>query len=243
MSWKIAILVALLTAVITGAVTAFVADHVTKAMKVSNFEGGRGYAVMFLILAALVGGVIIGLVTTGVVGSVQWGHFWKAQGWSLLVSNGIVFAIAGLCLLSLPKQLLMDGELIALDAEIFVPEDLGPTGSPDEKNLHLSLYANKDDNRYVDIDTNKLRHEAGMLVIPVEADLNTVSPGRMLSLTVNDSVGYTLDMPLQPAPGKEDMAWTERLPMRLSKVANTKYEYTRVLVRYRVVRKGKPEKG
>jgi MFS family permease len=242
MSWKIAILVAFLTAVITGAVTAFVADHVTKAMKVSNFEGGRGYAVMFLILGALIGGVIIGLVTTGAVGAVDWGHFWKAQGWSLLASNGIVFTIAGLCLLSVPKQLLMDGELIALKAEIFVPDDLGPTGPPNEKDLYLSLYAGKDDNHYVDIDTNRLRHEEGMLVIPVEADLNTVSPGRMLSLTVNDSIGYTLDMPLQPAPRKEDLAWTERLPMRLSKVSNVKYEYTRVLVRYRVVKKGKPVK-
>lgn len=242
MSWKIALLVAFVTALVTGTVTAFVAEYTTKAMKVSNFEGGRGYAVMFLILGALIGSVIIGLVTTGVVGAAEWKHFWKAQGWSLLVSNGIVFAIAGLCLLSVPKQLLMDGELIALQAEIFLPEDLGPTGSPDGKNLHMSLYANKDDNHYVEIDTTKLRHEAGMLVIPVEADLNTVSPGRMLSLTVNDSIGYTLDMPLQPAPRKEDLAWTERMPMRLSKVTGTKYEYTRVLVRYQVIKKGKPAK-
>lgn len=119
---------------------------------------------------------------------------------------------------------------------------MGPKGPPDEKNLYLSLYAGSDDNHYVDIDTNRLRHEAGMLVIPVEASLNTVSPGRMLSLTVNDSVGYTLDMPLQPAPRKEDMAWTERLPMRLSKVSDVKYEYTRVLVRYRVIKKGRPDK-
>jgi hypothetical protein len=125
----------------------------------------------------------------------------------------------------------------------FLPDDLAPRGTVTEKNLYLSLYAGKDDNHYVKIDTTRLRHEEGMLVIPVEADLNTVSPGRMLSLTVNDSIGYTLDMPLQPAPRKEDLAWTERLPMRLSKVSNVKYEYTRVLVRYRVIKKGKPEKG
>ncbi len=242
MSWKIAILVAFLTAVVTGIFTAFVAEYTTKAMKVSEFEGGRGYAVVFLILAGLIGGLIIGIITTRVVGAVEWSHFWKAQGWSLLISNGAVLGIAGLCLLSIPKKVLLDGETIALEAEIFVPEDLGPTGPPDEKNLYLSLYAGSDDNHYVDIDTTRLRHEAGMLVIPVEASLNTVSPGRMLSLTVNDSVGYTLDMPLQPAPRKEDLAWTERLPMRLSKVSNVKYEYTRVLVRYRVIKKGRPEK-
>ena len=242
MSWKIAIVVALITAILTGIVTAFVAEYTTKAMKLSEFEGGRGYAVMFLILAALIGGLIIGMVVTGMVGAVGWNHFWKAQGWSLLVSNGIVFGIAGLCLLSIPKKLLLDGETIALEAEIFLPEDLGPTGSPNKSNLRLSLYATSDDNHYVDIDTMRIRREAGMLVIPVEASLNTVSPGRMLSLTVNDSVGYTLDMPLQPAPREEDLVWTERLPMRLSKVSGVKYEYTRVLVRYRVIKKGKPEK-
>lgn len=242
MSWKIALLVAFLTAVVTGIVTAFVAEYTTKAMKMSNFEGGRGYAVAFLILAALIGGAIIGLVMTRLVGAIEWVHFWKAQGWALLVSNGLVFGIAGLCLLSIPKKPLLDGEEIALEAELFVPQDLGPKGPPDEKNLRLSLYAGSDDNRYVDIDTTRLHREADLLVIPVEASLNTVASVRMLSLTVNDSVGYTLDMPLQPAPREEDLAWTERLPMRLSQVTNTRYTYTRVLVRYRVVKKGRPEK-
>lgn len=243
MSWKIAIVVSFLTAVITGAVTAFVAEYVTRAMKVSNFEGARGYAVMFLILAALVGSVIIGVVTTGMVHAAEWSHFWKAIGYSLLVSNGLVFGIAGMCLLSVPRQLLMKGELIALDFEVFVPDDLAPTAPPSTENLRMSLYANKDDNRYVEIDTNRLKRKDGHLIIAAETPLNTASPGRMLSLTVNDSVGYTLDMPLQPVPREEDLSWTERMPMRLSKVTNTRYEYTRVMVRYRVVKKGKPQKG
>src|SRR6188508_1095259 len=77
MSWKIAIVVALLTALITAAITAPVADHVTQKMKVSNFEGGRGYMVILMILAAFVGGVIIGLVTTSMTGAASWGQFWK----------------------------------------------------------------------------------------------------------------------------------------------------------------------
>lgn len=45
MSWKIAIVVALFTALVTAVITAPVADRVTKQMKVSNMEGGRGYMV------------------------------------------------------------------------------------------------------------------------------------------------------------------------------------------------------
>jgi hypothetical protein len=238
MSWKIAIVVALLTALVTAVVTAPVADHVTKQMKVSNMEGGRGYLVVLLILAALVGGVVIGLVVTRVVGAVEWGQFWKAQGYALLVSNALVFGIAGLCLLSVPRQLLMDGEQVALDFEVFVPLDLGPSGPPSEKNLRMSLYANTDDNRYVELDTKRIRTVGGEPVIPGEAALNTASMGRMLSLTINDTVGYTLDMPLAYKPTVKDLAWTERMPMRLSKLTEAKYEYTRVMVRYRVVKRG-----
>lgn len=243
MSWTIAITVALLTAIITGATTAFVADHVTRAMKVSEFEGGRGYMVMFLVLAGVVGGLIIGIATSSMVGAAAWGMFWKTIGYALVASNGIVLAIGGMCLLSVPRKPLLEGEEIALEIEVFIPDDLAPRGKPGKENMRMSLYAGKDDNRYVDIDFTRLRHAQDMLVIHTEASLNTVTPGRMLTITIDDRVGYTLDMPLGPAPRKEDLVWTERIPTRLSTVTNARYEYTRVLVRYRVIKKGRPLKG
>ena len=243
MSWAIAIVVALITAVITGIVTAYVADHVTKAMKVSNFEGARGYMVMFLVVGAVLGGLIIGGVTTHLLGASSWSVFWKAQTYAILVSNGLVFAIAGLFLLSIPKKPLLDGEEIALQVEVHVPRDLAPRSAPDRENLRMSLYAGKDDNHYVDIDLSHLGHEEGALVIHAEASLNTVSAGRMLSITIDGDVGYTLDMPLRPVPRKEDLDWTARMPMRLSRVTNASYERTRVLARYRVITKGRPKEA
>lgn len=240
MSWKIAILVALITAVATAALTAPVADHVTIKMKVSNMEGGRGYMVVFLILAAFVGSLIIGLLVTRWVGAVEWGQYWKAQGCALLASNAALFGIAGLCLLSVPRPLLMDGELIALDFEVLLPMELAPAASPNAENIRMSLYANSDDNRYVELDTARFIREADHWLIPGEAPLNTVSSTRMLSLTVDGSTGYTLDMPLYPKPHDQDLDWTERMPMRLSNITGTEYTYTRVLVRYRVVKKGAP---
>ena len=243
MSWKIAIVVALLTAVLTAIITAPVADHVTKKMKVSNMEGGRAYLVIFLIGAGLLGGGVIGVIATMVVGAMEWGQFWKAEGVALLFSNAALFSIAGLCLLSVPKPLRMDGQLVALDIEVFVPEANGPVGKPSKKNLYMSLYANNDDNRYVEIDHGRVRHVEGMFVIQAEAALNTVSHNRMLSLTINDSIGYTLDMPLVPVPRKKDLEWTDRMRTRLSKVTDTTYEYTDVLVRYRVVKKEKADRA
>lgn len=236
----IAIVVGLVTAIITAVVTAPVADHVTKAMKVSNMEGNRGYMVILLILCGAVGGLIIGLVVTGMVGAAEWSQYWKAQGYALLASHGLLFAIAGMCLLSVPRQLLLKGELIALDFEVRLPAELGPAWPMEAKDVRMSLYATRDDNRYVDLDTTRIQRSGGELFIPGEVMLNTASPDRMLSLIINDSTSYTLDMPLGVVPTEQDLAWTKPLPMRLSTITGTAYTYTPVMVRYRVVKKGKP---
>jgi MFS family permease len=239
MSWKIAILVAFITALVTGAVTAPVADHVTKAMKVSDMEGGRGYLVVFLILVALVGGAIVGVLMTRVAGAVEWHQFWKAQGFALLAGLGLLFAIAGAFLLSVPSKVSMDGHALGLDFEVLVPKELAPKAPVTAEALRMSLYVGPDDNRYVELDTAQLRWVGETLMITGQAALNTVGHGRMLSLIIADSTSYTLDMPLRARPREEDLAWTDPLPMRLSTVAGTGYTYTPITVRYRVVKKEK----
>ena len=52
MSWKIAIDVAIVTGLITAAITAPVSDQVTRKLGVSDFEGGRGMAVVFIFIPA-----------------------------------------------------------------------------------------------------------------------------------------------------------------------------------------------
>lgn len=243
MSWKIALVVAIITALITAALTAPVADHVTRKLKVSNFEGGRGMAIAFIFIpAGFIGGFLLGLLGTKLVHAVEWAQFWKAAGLSLAMGLGSMGAIAGLFLLSVPKPPLIDGELLELEAEILVPEHLQPKDSLSDRNPRVSLYAGDKDNRYVEVDFKKLRTGEKTLLIPLRAGLNTVSHTRMLSLTIDDSASYTLDMPLQPAPRREDLEWTPPMPMRLSNITGNGYTFTDVMVRYRVVKTGKPEK-
>ncbi|MCC7503148.1 MAG: hypothetical protein IT229_11505, partial [Flavobacteriales bacterium] len=73
MSWMIAFVVALLNGVITALVTALVADHLTKLHKVSDREGGRGMAVVFLFVpAGFIGGLLLGLLGTYLVHATEW---------------------------------------------------------------------------------------------------------------------------------------------------------------------------
>ncbi len=236
MSWTIALLVALITALVTATLTAPVADHVTKKMKVSDREGGRGMAIAFLFIpAGFIGGLLLGLLAAKLTHAVEWTHFWKAEGLALAMSLGSVAVVAGLCLLSIDRPPMIEGRSLELEAEVFVPLAFQPIDTT-EKALRMSLYATTDDNRYVDIDRKRLENMDDQLVIPVRTPLRSIAPGRMLTLTVDDNVSYTLDMPLQALPRKEDLEWTGRMPMRLSKITGNGYTYTEVKVRYRVVK-------
>lgn len=243
MSWKIAIAVALLTGIVTALVTFPLADKVTRMLKVSDFEGGRGMAVVFLFVpAGLIGGLLLGLLGTKLVHAVEWSHFWKAAGVSLLMSHVALFSIAGLSLLSIVHPPLLDGHALALEIEVTVPLSLMPDGRLDPQKVRMSLYAGDKDNHHADIDTAHIAQKDGVALVRAEARLNSKAAFRMLAFNAEGFDGFALDpLPLPPKPTTKDLLWTERMPMREAKVTGTQYIYTKVLLRYRVVKKEKVE--
>jgi len=236
MSWKIALLVAFLNALLIGGLTILVADYVTRALKVSDFEGGRGMAVFFFFVpAGLIGGALLGLLGTKFVGAVEWSEFWKAMGAAALLGNVGLFGIAGVALLSVVKPPLIDGRYLMLELEFFVPAAKAPAGDPKQAGLQVSLYAGDKDNQYSNIDTARFRMEDGYLVVPATAALNSVSHIHMVSFgTESGGIRQALELPLAPKPTKADLTWTERMPMREAALKDSKYVYTDLLVRYRV---------
>lgn len=243
MSWKIALVVALLCGLITAAVTAPVADKVTGKLGVSDREGGRGMAIAFIFIPlGFVGGLLLGLLGTKLAHAMEWGQFLKALGMGLGLSLAALGAIAGLFLLGVQRPPTLDGEVLDLEAEILVPRELGPQRPVDPRNPRVSLYAGPKDNQYVDVDRGRLDLKADTQTVAVRTRLNSVSGTRMLSLIIDDDRSYTLDMPLQPVPRAEDLQWTAAMPMRLSTITGNGYTFTPVMVRYRVVKAGLPEK-
>jgi len=238
MSWKIALLVALLTGVITALVTAPVADKVTKLLKVSDREGGRGMAVLFFFVpAGLIGGLLLGLLGSYLVHATEWAQFWKAAGVSVLLGQVALFGIAGLSLLGLPNPPKLDGQPLALEVEVFVPLTRIPGGRLDAQDLSMSLYAGPKDNQYADIDKVHIREENDHLVVPGSVRLNSRAVFRMFSFTARNTLAVTLDpLALFPSPTAKDLQWTEPTPMRLSEVNGTEYTYTDVKLRFRVVK-------
>lgn len=239
MSWKIAIAVALLTAVITALVTAPVADKVTRMIGVPDREGGRGMLVAFILIpAGFIGGFLFGILGARLAHALEWAQFWRATGFSLALGLGALAAIAGVALLSVVRPPLLDRHSLALRIEVRVPARLLPAGPLDKGALRMSLFAGEQDNHYADIDTAHVRMQDDSLVVPGEARLYSKATFRMVGFHFDGTDGWALDpLPLPPVPTEKDLEWTAPMRMREARVNGTRYTFTDVMLRYRVVKK------
>jgi MFS family permease len=235
MSWKIALLVALLSGLVTAIVTAPVASKVTDMQGVSDFEGNRGYLVAFLLIpAGFIGGFLLGLVGTKLVGAVQWAQFWKAAGLSIALGQVALFGIAGLSVLSIPRPPKHNGHLLALEVEVSVPLARMTPHAQEPDQIRLSLYAGPKDNAYATVDRSRFREEGGYLVVPAVAELNSHSAMRTLSFHIEEHTWLAFDLPLPPTPDVT-ATWSAPAPLRHAHTTDMKTELTDVLIRYRVV--------
>lgn len=242
MSWKIALVVALLTGIITALVTAPVADKVTRMHGVSDFEGGRGMGIAFVLIpAGFIGGFLLGLLGTKLVHALEWSQFWKALGLSVLLGQAGLWGIAGLSLLSIPRPPLLDGEMLTLEVEVSVPLARLTPGAREPNGIRLSLYAGDKDNHYADIDRQRFREVNGMLVVTALAGVNSTPPFRTLSFHIEDHTWLAFDLNgLPPVPTASDLEWSELRPMRDASTAGREQTLSDVLLRYRVVKQGSP---
>lgn len=237
MSWKIALVVALLAALVTAFVTAFVADKVTGMHGVSDFEGKRGYAVVFLFIpAGFIGGFLLGLLGTKLVGATEWSQFWKAAGISVLFGQVALFGIAGLSLLSIPRPPAALGTPLAIEVEVLVPLERISGNAREQGQIRMSLYAGDKDNRSVEIDTTRFREEDGMLVVPAFAPLHSRSATRILSFHIEEHTWLAFDFPLPPTPDVSD-AWSVPALLRDARTAGSNTQVSDALLRYRVVKR------
>lgn len=236
MSWKIAITVALLTGIITAIITAPVADRATKAHGVSDFEGGRGMMIAFLLIpAGFVGGALIGLLGTKLVHAVEWTQFWKAISLSIGLSMVALFGIVGLSLLTIIRPPLLDGRTLQLQVEVYVPARLVTAQAREKDNIRMSLYAGPKDNQYAAIDTAAFREENDRLIIIANAGLNSYSNTRTLSFMIEDDTWLAADIGLPAAPRHADLEWTALMPMREARTSGAQAVITDTMYRYRVV--------
>ena len=239
MSWKIALVVALLSGIVTAVVTTPVADKLTELHGMSDFEGKRGYALVFLFIpAGFIGGFLMGLLGTKLVGAMAWHQFWQAAGLSVLLGQVALWGIGGLSLLTIQRPPTFNGRPLALAMEILIPVDQLTATTRDPGAIRMSLYASDKDNQVVTVDPERFREENGLLVVPASALLFSRSTRRIVSVHLNDGwLAYDFDLPAVPTPTD---AWSEPAAMRDAKTTGQRTERSTVKIRYRVLAMREP---
>ncbi|MES2305176.1 MAG: hypothetical protein V4558_06700 [Gemmatimonadota bacterium] len=217
MTWLTSFLVGVLTAVVALFVTGFVASLAVDWYRISSFEGGAGYFVVFLALGGMIAGFIVGIVTARMVAAGAHPGFLRAQGFSLLVVGVLALTIGGVARLLADVPPTIDGEEVMLVVEARWPADQGesPATVPGLAYLELGSVNSshvqrlsrrgalwKEDARLID----------GRWTVTGAIPLFTSRGTPSLDIALNDSLRAGFILPFTGSPSKKAMAWSEWLP-------------------------------
>jgi MFS family permease len=223
---------------IAGAVLSVVASlYLTELYHVSNFEGGRGMLIFFALAPlGLIVGFIIGLVVALCSRGTGFGGFAKAQGIALGVAVALTASISGILYLAADHPPKLDGKSLALEFELKIPPALKFPVQPSVQTLHASLYANDRDNRYAELDYDKIATRDGYVFVPGRASLLSQTFNRDLLVSIEGEGGASqfIKLKLRAKPRKEDEAWSDWIAATERADLSPVPEPERIAVRYRV---------
>jgi hypothetical protein len=216
----------------------FASDYLTRLYHVSDMEGQRGMAVIFLFgpLGLIIGfliGVIAALCTrwSGAVG------FIKIQGLASLIVIAIAGAVSGLLWLGADKPPKIDGKELVIEFELKIPPAIQIPEGLNDNTIRASLYANNKDNRYASIDLKSMTKQDGYVIVSGTAALMSHSANRLLFASIGNEPGGSqfIDLKTLPAaPRKENETWSDWTLATQRADLTPVPEPERIAVRYRV---------
>jgi hypothetical protein len=216
----------------------FASDYLTRLYHVSDMEGQRGMAVIFLfvplgLIVSFLIGVIAALRThwSGFIG------FIKTQGLCILIVIAVGAAVSDLLWLGADKPPKIDGKELVLEFELKIPPAMQIPEELNDYTIRASLYANNRDNRYASIDLKSITKQEGCVIVPGTAALMTHSANRSLFISIGNEPGASqfIDLKTLPAaPRKENETWSDWTLARQRADLTPVPDPERIAVRYRV---------
>lgn len=229
MRWTSAIVIGVTTGIVGTVLASLMADVATRAHGVSNFEGGRGYLVVFVFAPlGLILGLVVGIWLTRASGAANFPALALQQLIAIIITAGIIGTVGGASILMVNKPPLIDGDPLALEFEIRLPAtDSLPADSADS-DLRVSLFAGDNDNAYATLHFSSAGVHDGAMILPGTSPLNSHSARRMLLVGHRTGDSQVFDINLEPTPRAADEAWskwTEPTPRADGKNPGTELQY------------------
>ena len=208
-----ALLIALFTAFVGCVLAFFVGDYLTRLAHVSEMEGQRGMAVVFLCAPlGILAGLVVGIVSSILVRREGLMGFLVAQGWSLLIVCGLAALVGGVPYLASDKPPRVDGKRVELQFELRAPATFQIPDRPDGYSIRVSLYTNNRQSIFAFIDWSGITRDAEYVTIPGRLPLVTHSKSRSLLASIGNEPQASQFIELRDfpaAPRKENEAWSD----------------------------------
>ena len=247
MSWPLSILVGILTAVAGCLGAGFLATLCAVWFRISSREGESGYFIVFMGLAGIVGGLVVGIVSSRIVARGADPGLLRALGLSLGATAGLLAAVAGLSWLNADIPPTLDGKELDVEVEVRFPvghvrpvEEEAKDGAPPD--WHVTITA----------DTGKRRQSRGPLrpadafeadgrwVVPGALPLTTGDPGKAIGVAVGGQQPQYFTLPLPGRPTRAHFTWSAWLPEQFNGSRAPIQAAEKVEVRYRVKLRAEP---
>ena len=239
--WLKGLLVAALSGLAGMAGAGFVANLAVEWYNISSFEGGAGFFVVGMALVGLIGGGVIGLITSVVMA--RRGR--AGVGPSLAASAGVVASIiaivagASWALADIPP--LIDGEELFLLAEIRWPVSGAPAPSemPEEPHLYLGALSAETMRKSEagPAFMQDARQDEGRWIVTGAVPIFTSRGRRVLGLTTRDQSLAAFIVPLPAHPGEQHRQWSEWLPHTATEQPEPPNRFS---YRYKVIKRSEP---
>lgn len=224
---------------VAGAVlAAFLGDWITGVYRMSNFEGGRGYFVLFaLIPLGFLGGLVIGALTVWRIGPTG---YLRMQGLALLLTAAACCVVAVVAFLLADHPPRIRGSRLVLEFELRLPQTFQPIEGRDQGGINVALGEPPADvvPAYPDLGSAR-RGADGALVVPGQVALLAHSSQRFLQGNFGLADGYysfTFELALAASPSPADETWSRWIADQDTGGASAaeKRPQQRPMLRYRV---------
>ncbi len=236
MNWLLSILIAVLSGALGLFSAGFIMNACVKWYRISSFEGGSGYAVIFTAIGGGIAGLIIGLMAARLVAAGVSPGFLKGLGcaWGAILVLSVV-AVA-LCRLLADVPPTIDGQELNLEVELRLP--VGETDSiiTTESYLDLNSILNhrQRNSRRGELRPAEAKIVDGRWTIPGSVFLYTGRGQRALGISFDGKTQAGFLVPLPARPGKKFEQWSDWLPRAMSK--DQPWPETKMSYRFRVQR-------
>lgn len=215
MTWLLTVLVALLTSVVGGALAGFVASMAVDWYHVPSREGGAGFFVLGFIVLGLIGGFILGVVTSRIVAGRPDPGFLKALGMSQMALASVVMVIGAAARLLADVSPTIDGKTLLLNVEIRWPEGAElPADTTGGWFLTLGSGRGGVVRKTVNgpLWREDARREGGRWIVPGAVDLFTSRGYRLIMVDPQGVIPTGFEAPVPAWPGRKSLEWSEWLP-------------------------------